>query len=89
MLYEIKPLEWKYRNTSKIYIDVEKEWMAITGLAYFTIQKYRNNGKLLVKSVFSDHDYMYYNTNSLKEAKELCEKVWIENLEECLIEKEN
>ena len=85
MNYRIKPLEWEYRDTSKIYTDVEKEWMAMTGLAYFTIQKYGNDDELLVKSVFSDSDYMYYSANSLEESKELCERIWTEKLEKCLI----
>lgn len=85
MNYRIKPLEWEYRDTSRIYTDVEKEWMAITGLAYFTIQKHRNDDELLVKSVFSNYDYTYYSANSLEEAKELCKRVWIESIEKCLI----
>ena len=88
MLYKIKPLEWKYKNTSKIYTDVEKVWTAITNLSYFTIQKYKNDSELLIKSVFNDYDYTYYNANSLKEAKELCGKIWAKKLKKCLIEKE-
>ena len=84
-MYKIKPLEWVYENTIKIYDDVEKRWSTITKFAYFHIDKYRDDEELLV-CCSCNGDWWYETFVDLEESKKYCENVWQEKLKECLIE---
>jgi len=89
MNYRIKPLEWEYEEYDDTGFDErEKYWMAYVRFGYFEITKAVGINELSVYRSFGDLDYHYYRANSVEEAKELCEKVWAEELEKCLI-KEN
>jgi hypothetical protein len=89
MNYRIKPLEWEYEEYDNTGFDErEKEWMAFTRFGHFEITKAVGIDDLLICRDFGGSDYHYYRKDSVEEAKELCEKLWVETLEECLI-KEN
>jgi len=87
MKYRIKPLKWEYEEYDpEDIIDArEKEWLAFTRLGHFRITKTFGIDDLYVCRDFGGTDYHYYSSNSVEEAKELCEKVWKEEIEKCLI----
>ena len=89
MNYRIKPLEWEYEEYDNTGFDErEKEWMAFVRFGYFEITKSVGIDTLWVSRIYSDLDYNNYVANSLEEAKEVCQKWWVESLEKCLIKED-
>ena len=85
MNYRIKPLKWKYKNVSKIYADIKKQWTAYIEFGIFRITKYKENDRLVIYYNTSDSDWGYFSSSGLAKAKKYCEKIYIKKLEKCLI----
>jgi hypothetical protein len=86
MLYEIKPLRWKKRESS--WTDVIEVYESCTPVCCFEIIKYLS-GDWSYKYCFSE----YYDDGGslckdLEDGKAKCEKIWTERIKKCLIEKE-
>ena len=85
-MYEIKPLRWKKIDNE--YSDIAERYEANTPICSFGIEKWAS-GDWAYGYCFDE----YYDDGNglcmdLKDGKTICEKIWMERIKKCLIEKE-
>ena len=85
MNYRIKPLEWKNRTDEIVATDLSEVHESLTPIGIFDVQKMQS-GDWYYSFCFDEyHDDGGGECESLSDGKNICEKIWTERLEKCLI----